>query len=480
MRTHVRTSCVPFFAAPLCALAIAACSPAPPPNLLLVTIDTLRPDHTSAYGYVRDTTPALREFATRATRFDAAYAPQGMTAPSHATLFTGLHPLGHRLVDNGQRFEPHLPVLAERLRKAGYTTGAFVSSYPLKERFGFARGFDVFDDQFEASDGTVEVDRWRDQDIDGAFDRNAAATVDRAIIWLREPARDETPFFLWLHLFEPHSPLTPDPSVRGAFDGQPLPSHYDAAFAPYADLYDAEILFADRQLGRLLADFEDSSRANSTLVVVTADHGEGLNQHGWWLHGVSVHESEIRVPLLIRLPGQTSGRVVATPTQLADVLPSLDEWLPLGLEDDPIEPTSTAGRSLAALLRGQPASATNAARDLHFFRRYHAPHAVEPMFPVRMDGRPSAPEYIAGEELGVRRGDWKLIYAEKQREASLYNLATDPRELRNIADDHKELTHELVAAATRFADAHGRENARARSDLEPEERKALEALGYVE
>ncbi|MEE3330874.1 MAG: sulfatase [Myxococcota bacterium] len=480
MRTHVRTSCVPFFAAPLCALAIAACSPAPPPNFLLVTIDTLRPDHTSAYGYVRDTTPTLREFATRATRFDAAYAPQGMTAPSHATLFTGLHPLGHRLVDNGQRFEPHLPVLAERLHSAGYTTAAFVSSYPLKKRFGFARGFDLFDDQFEASDGTVEVDRWHNQDIDGAFDRNAAASVDRAIAWLRKPARDETPFFLWLHLFEPHSPLTPDPSVRDIFNGQPLPSHYDAAFAPYADLYDAEILFADRQLGRLLAEFENSKRANSTLMVVTADHGEGLNQHGWWLHGVSVHESEIRVPLLIRLPGQTSGRVVATPTQLADVLPSLGEWLPLGLEDDPIEPASTSGSSLAALLREQPTRSTNAARDLHFFRRHHAPRTIDPTFPIRTNGEPSAPKHITGEEFGLRRGDWKLIYAPEQREAALYNLATDPRELRNIADEHKELTRELIAAATRFADRHDHQNARERSDLEAEERAALEALGYVE
>ena len=448
------------------------------PNLLLITVDTLRPDHTSAYGYPRDTTPALRKLAERSTRFESAYAPQGVTAPSHATLFTGLHPLGHGLVDNGRVLETQQPLLAERLRDAGYTTGAFVSSYPLKARFGFGRGFDTFDDSFGRDESTVEVDEWQGDEVDGAFDRNARATVDQALDWLDTRTEEGVPFFLWTHLFEPHTPLRPHASVRGAFDSQPLPEHYAPAFAPYANLYDAEILYADQQIARLLDRLRARGLEGSTLIVVTSDHGEGLNQHGWWLHGVSVHESEIRVPLIVHLPGQTEAVVATTPTQLADIVPTLAEWLPLALEENPLAPATASGASVASLLRGQPSG--DLQRDLHFFRRYRAPYIVAPMFPTRMNGQPSEPKRIVGEQLGIRRGTWKLLFAEEQREAALYDLESDPRERRNVADQHKELTLELIAEAKRFADAHGRDAARTRTVLPDNDREALEALGYVE
>jgi arylsulfatase A-like enzyme len=200
-------------------------------------------------------------------------------------------------------------------------------------------------------------------------------------------------------------------------------------------LYDEEILYTDRQIGRLLDALQAAGLNDSTLLVVTSDHGEGLNEHGWWMHGVSVHEGELRVPLIVKLPGQTTARVVTTPTQLADLVPTLTEWLPLGLDKTPITPATARGLSMASALRGEESAGP--VRDLHFFRRYHTPFIVAPTFPVRMDGTPSLPKRIEGEELRMRREKWELRYAEEQREA-------------------------------------------ARTTLDEAERTALEALGYVQ
>ena len=168
------------------ALVIACSDPAveTPPNLLLVTIDTLRRDHCSAYGYERDTTPHLRAFASQGVRFDAAYAPGPITGPTHATLFTGLYPIAHGYVKNGLRLDEAHQTLAERLRAQGYQTAAIVSSFALARRFGFEQGFESYDDRFAPHRSSIVWEEWEGHRVSQGFDQPAPDATRRAIRWL--------------------------------------------------------------------------------------------------------------------------------------------------------------------------------------------------------------------------------------------------------------------------------------------------------
>jgi choline-sulfatase len=217
-------------------LALAACGgdeTRERPNLLLVTIDTLRADHCSGYGYAWPTTPQLDELTRDGVRFAAAYAPTPVTGPSHATLFTSLHPHHHGVLSNGATLPPEAFTLAEILDEAGYDTAAIVSAYPLKAKFGLAQGFRSYEDDFPAADASLPQPRWEGQPLDEAYDRRAGATSDRALAWLAKRAPSGRPFFLWIHYFDPHSPpigaslvgLQPVRRPPGAVEvsGEPMP-----------------------------------------------------------------------------------------------------------------------------------------------------------------------------------------------------------------------------------------------------------------
>ncbi len=260
-RRHLR-SCV--LAA---ALWGAACgrepTPAPAtarPSILLVTLDTTRAD---AVGPA--TTPALDALAARGTRFRQAYAAAPETLPSHASILTGLYPAGHGVHENA-RVVPSGPALAaEELQRAGYRTAAFVSSFVLARRFGLARGFDVYDDALP----------------DGRSERAAAVTTDRALAYLA--TAETAPRFVWVHYFDAHAPYEPDEPYRGRFAGRP---------------YLGEVAAVDAALARLLDAFEKGA-AGPTAIVVVADHGEGLGDHGEAQHGTLAYQSTMHVPLVL-------------------------------------------------------------------------------------------------------------------------------------------------------------------------------------
>jgi arylsulfatase A-like enzyme/Tfp pilus assembly protein PilF len=294
-------------------------------DVVLVTIDTLRADAVGAYGRADAGTPWIDRLAHDGVRFETVRAHNVMTLPSHATILSGLLPLAHGIRDNsGFRFPEDLPTLATALKARGYRTGAFVSAFVLDSRFGLDRGFDVYDDR-----------------VGGAADRGGLViperpgpeTVAAAVRWL--DSAQGAPSFLFLHLFGPHSPYAPPEPFASRFRGEP---------------YQGEVAAADAALEPLLRPLLGGGRRRPSLVVLTADHGEGLGEHGEESHGVFGYEATLRVPLVLCAPGFLSPRVVKEPVRLVDVMPTVLDLV--GIEP----PGPLDGRSLLPLAAGRAAS----------------------------------------------------------------------------------------------------------------------------
>ncbi len=407
----------------LAALALlAAAGPLPAPNLLLVTIDTLRADRVGAYGFAAGATPALDALAREGVLFEDAVAHVPQTRPSHACLFTGRLPFEHGIRDNFSKpLDPGTPTLASILKERGYATGGVIGAYPVSRDSGLQRGFDVFDDPFAAA-SSVATRRDRSE-------RRAQEVVDRALEWLRAPRT--TPFFAWVHLFDPHAPYDPPPPFRQRFA---------------KDLYAGEVAYADSQVQRLLAWIEGAGARESTLVVVTSDHGEGLGDHGENEHGFFVYDTTLRVPLIMRWPGRLpAGLRVGGQFRGVDLLPTLLELL-----GHP--PTPTSGVSRAGLLRPGGKLPDNEAYVESLYASLHFGCA-----PLR----------------GLRAEGWKYIDAPR---AELFRLTEDPAEARNRIDDRAS-----VAAAMRTR-LLARDRGMVAPSLPAADASAMErlaALGYV-
>lgn len=273
------------------------------PNVLLLTIDTLRADALGFAGNRKAGTPVLDRLATGGARFSVAYAHNTTTLPSHANILSGRLPFEHGVRDNaGARFPTALETLATLLRPRGYRTGAFVSAFPLDSRFGLARGFDVYDDRF--------VDDARPAFLEQ--ERPGPETVRLALQWIR--SADERPYFCWVHLYEPHFPYRPD--------------------------YRSDVEAMDRALGPLLNPILDAGATDRTLVVFTSDHGESLGEHGEATHGIFAYDATLRVPLVLYAPRLWSGRTIESPAFHVDLLPTIMDVLGVTL------PPALPGRSL--------------------------------------------------------------------------------------------------------------------------------------
>jgi len=308
------------------------------PNLLLVVVDTLRADHVSCYGYGRETTPLLDSLArTCATRFTDARSTSSWTLPSHASLLTGLFPAEHGATATRgeadalttrkglwpcQPIDADARLLAEHLRDRGYRTGAVVgNAFNLRHQFGFGRGFEHYEDRYGSyTHGHMALCQLVGfhRALGNLSYRDAEQVCDRAIEWLDGVDSGE-PYFMFVNFMDPHDPHYPDESVAGAFsDAQPVnPKHPTAAELPL--LYDREVLFADGQIGRLLNELRRRGDFEHTMIVITSDHGEGLGQHGNLEHSWSLYEEVVRIPLLVKEPGQSTAGLDETPVTLVDV-----------------------------------------------------------------------------------------------------------------------------------------------------------------
>ncbi len=267
--------------------------PAPHPNIVLITIDTLRADRLR-----RGFTPAIDALADAGVRFDNARTTVPLTLPAHVTIMTGLLPVAHGVRENGVVFAPTSSAvpLARVLKGAGYQTGAFVGAYVLDRRFGLADGFDTYDDRIRRNpDEGARLDA----------ERPGGEVMDAALAWLNGQATSR--FFMWVHLYDPHAPYEPPAEYRAKAGGNP---------------YDGEVAYADAQVARLVDTLRTRGLADATIVAIAGDHGEGLGEHGEQTHGMLAYDSTLRVPLV--LSGATlQKRVVSTPVSLADIAPSL-------------------------------------------------------------------------------------------------------------------------------------------------------------
>jgi arylsulfatase A-like enzyme len=428
------------------------CSVPDGPNLLLVSFDTTRRDHTSVYGYALDTTPRLRQLAGEGARFELAYAPASSTGPSHATLFTGLYPITHGVRANGVPLPAAAHTLAERLRAAGWDTAGFVSSFVITRRFGFDQGFAHWDEEFTAEGATSHPVNWEGHHIEGGFDRRGDATTDRAIRWL-DGRHSRRPFFLFVHYYDPHAPYEPPETALH------FPPAGDDDLSRDVAGYDGEIHFADSQLGRLLDELDRRGLADRTLVAVFADHGEGLMQHGLMGHGLQIYEEQVRIPLVMRLPGAIpAGRVVEGPVEMVDVAPTLLALIGVASPDPPLP-----GRDLSGTLRdGSPLPAE---RPVYLYRRRF-------LSEKRGDLR------AEGEKFGVRAGRWKYVVGPAEGTRELFDLESDPGERHNVYGADAADADRLAALVERWrlANDTGGEVPPLTEDV----RKGLEALGYVE
>lgn len=289
------------------------------PNVLLITIDTLRPDRLGCYNSPYLKTPAIDSLAQKGVVFDRAFAHVPITLPSHASILLGLNPPTHGVRDNARfKVKPELTTLAEFLKSHGFSTGAFVGAFPLDSRFGLNQGFDCYDDSFPTQPVLPFT----------YSERKAERVLAAASKWLEE---QKAPWFCWLHLWDPHAPYLPPEPYLSRFPKDP---------------YSAEVAYVDDELNKLFSFLRDRNELEKTLVILTADHGESLGEHGELTHSYFVYNSTLWVPLIIASPGINSGRITDYVSHV-DLFPTICDLLSLP------RPRLLEGVSLEPLLRGK-------------------------------------------------------------------------------------------------------------------------------
>ncbi|MGZ5441775.1 MAG: sulfatase-like hydrolase/transferase [Thermoanaerobaculia bacterium] len=383
---------------PLLLLLFACAKPEAPaperPSILLVTLDTTRAD---AIG---PATPAFEALARRGRRYARAYATTPQTLPSHASMMTGLYPAGHGVHENARFLGSGQTVIAETLKNAGYRTAAFVSAFALARRFGLARGFELYDDDFGG-------DR---------AERTARETTDRALAYLAE--RGDAPLFLWVHYYDPHYPYTPPEPYAGRYAENP---------------YLGEVASMDEQLGRLIAAFE--RRAGPRAIVVAADHGEGLGEHGEAQHGNLLYQTTMHVPLVVAGPGFDAGTSDAA-VSLRSIAYTILDW---------------AGVDATASLRNAGSEPVVMGEAMKPFLDYGW-----------------QPQVMAVE------GPKKAIMAGR---LEVYDVLADPREMRDLGAQ-ADLSREVRAALRDYPLPSAKETPIPAS-LDEEAQRKLASLGYV-
>ncbi len=430
-------------------------------GVIVVSIDTLRRDHVSVYGYGRRTTPTLEALANEGVVFEDAVTTAPWTLPAHASLLTSLYPSSHGAVDLRRGLPDDVPSLPLHLQQNGFFTQAVVTHLYLSKQYGFGHGFDG---------------HWY------RYDARAEPVTERAISFLRE--RGDRDFFLFLHYYDPHWHYDPPPPYDRTFD----PDYSGVASGVWwefkketADsidprdlrhilaLYDGEILYADRQLGRLFGVMREMGIFDKSLVVVTSDHGEEFLEHGGWEHQKTLYEEVLRIPLLMKLPGsEGAGRRVSQQVSLVDVPPTILENMGLPAV------AGFQGRSLLGLIRGSEKSSDD-------------PDGPDgPADKVWSETQHTVDD---SHKLAMRQGgNGKKLIVSRHHDGSegsieLYDLAKDPRERNDlVAGEPSWVERALEQVESFLARASERRESGAPAppvELTPDQLDKLRALGYA-
>jgi arylsulfatase A-like enzyme/Flp pilus assembly protein TadD len=396
------------------------------PNVILITIDTLRADHLGCYGATDVKTPTLDALARDGVVFERAISQVPLTWPSHAAILTGTYPFQNGVQDfTGQPLDPRFRSVAQVFKQQGYATGAVVSAFVLDRSWGLARGFDFYDDAFSAQ-------AFLHKDV-GLVDRKAGESVTHAISWLQKPAR--RPFFFWLHLYDPHSPYDPPEPFRTQYRSHP---------------YDGEIAYADHELGRLMAWLKQNRLYDRTAIVVLSDHGESLGEHGEKEHGFFVYNSTVHIPLIVKPPADSGFRPgrVSAPVETVAVAPTLTRLA--GMKDEIQKQFPHPG------LLGNKAESEDAAYSESFYA--FSSFGWSPLH-------------------ALQTSRYHYIQAPTRE---LYDVIADPQEKNNLAPQQTA----TVAVLEDKLQALLRQNPfkpgePATSGLSPDALEKLQALGYV-
>jgi arylsulfatase A-like enzyme len=455
---------------------------AAPRNLLIITVDTLRADHVGCYGYSKKTTPNIDALADRGVLFLNAACQAPITLPSHASIFTGTLPIYHRLRVNAENYLPdEQTTLAELLKEKGYATAAFVSALVLDSKYGLDQGFDTYDADFAGS--VLSQIKWtagrkpeekqpeeeaNEQKVCGSFERRADETTQAAVRWINQNRQRK--FFLWVHYFDPHFPYYKyDETGEKVIDQEGVNVTTGLIYYGNVDkairYYDGEIMLTDLWIGRLLDTLSDLGLVEDTLIVLTADHGEGLGEKNYYYeHEDHLYENLIHVPLIFVYPKKLpKGLRVAERVCSIDIVPTICEFMNVPV------PPAVQGFSLMPLCLSKPG---------------WKPIGVlsETMAPMKR-GESGLYAFI--------RDDWKMVWAPQGNAFGLYNLQQDPHEEKNLcdyADSNEKLFVEKYLTVFRGLNAELQDTLRTkagkeittRAEMDEKTRHMLKSLGYLD
>src|SRR5258706_147382 len=396
------------------------------PNVVLISIDSLRADHLGCYGYQQIKTPNIDGLAADGARFTRAFTAVPVTLPSHTAILTGTYPMLSGMHDfSANKLSPQQPTLATVLKQSGYVTGAVVASAVLDSRFGLNHGFDFYYDHFDFS-------RLEEANLD-EMERPGNVVADQVLDWLGKNSQKK--FFVWMHLYDPHYPYHPPEPYSRVYAGRP---------------YDGEIAFADEQVGRLLRFLKDKGLYQNTVIVLSGDHGESLGEHGEKTHGFFIYNATMRVPLIIHLPGKSAAQVVESTVSLVDLISTALQAAGVDI------PSQVQGQSLLPLLRGDKADRPRTVYGETFLPRIH---------------------FNWSELRGAENAKYHFIDAPRPE---LYDLAKDPGELHNLLEEKRAVANEMRAQLVALIrdNSAGKELAE-KTGLDPALMERLKSLGYA-
>lgn len=448
--------------------ALPALAQDKPPNVVFITVDTLRADHLSSWGYHLKTSPNIDKLASDGVRYANAYTVTSRTAPSHYSMFTGRYPQEHGSKLNGFAVPENTKFLflPQIFQKNGYENAAFASSWVVTERLTrLGRFFDIYDDELNRKYQTINSMRW------------AEDVAPRAISWLRQKKDQQKPFFIWVHLFDPHSPY----ELRQEFDvtektGAPDRTKEKGQDAVMDNVraYNSEILYTDHYIGKIIDAVDEMGLGENTLIVLVADHGESLGEnntdqgHGQWLW-----ESVVRVPMILRWTGTIKpGRVETARVSTIDLMPTILDLTIKRSKPDVVIPTEYAGRSLTDSLLTGAELPDRIVRFVAFAgQKWIMPKWFAKLwlgdldFPLRF---------------GYLQGDRKVLWTPKKETIDIVNLALDPFGMHptSPAEGTPQYDNEVESLTNWFRATHleqNGENRRTAKDIE-----ALESLGYIQ
>lgn len=424
------------------------------PNVILITIDTLRADHVQCYGYSKNTSPNIDQLAEEGSLFLNTICQATTTPVSHASILTGLYPYHHGLRylhgGNNYKLKDTITTLAEMLKEDGYKTAAFISAFPLiSERYNLSQGFEYYDEDFIIDEYTMNCPLCRQKGLinTGKSQRRSDETNRKVFEWLENHYGER--FFIWVHYFDPHDPIViPPEEFLQKFP--PIQNKRSNTI----EMYDVEIAYTDYQFGELWKKIKELGIDEKSLFILTSDHGEGLNDHGYWSHAEKLYQEQVHVPMIIRYSKLFRGKKISAITRTVDIVPTIMDVLYLPLSESRFDGISM----LPHITGNQPVA------DLMAYNETHYPKFLDNASPL----------------FSVIDQKWKFVYyPEKEEMNQLFDLKNDPVENKNVVVKHPKLVQ-------KFKNYLKRENVFNRDDSVPKPKsmeedvlEKLRSLGYL-